>query len=89
MTSSPRRASAAAAASPERSSPSTRNGPGGSGGRGFTAGMLTALGDGSCDPSTQETDCWNSVKPIAEQTAATIQKRRMIFVSDHAMSSKW
>ena len=33
-------------------------------------------------------DCWYSVKPIAEQTAATIQKRRMIFVSDHASSSK-
>ena len=29
------------------------------------------------------------MKPIALQTAATIQKRRMIFVSDHAMSSKW
>ena len=35
------------------------------------------------------TDCWYSVKPIAEQIAATIQKRRMIFVSDHAISSKW
>ena len=34
-------------------------------------------------------DCWYSVKPIAEQTAATIQKRRMIFVSDQASSSKW
>ena len=29
------------------------------------------------------------MKPIALQTAATIQKRRMIFVSDHACSSKW
>ena len=29
------------------------------------------------------------MKPIAAQTAATIQKRRMIFVSDHACSSKW
>ena len=29
------------------------------------------------------------MKPIALQTAATIQKRRMIFVSDHAFSSKW
>jgi len=28
------------------------------------------------------------VKPIALQTAATIQKRRMIFVSDQACSSK-
>ena len=37
----------------------------------------------------QETDCWYSVKPIAEQIAATIQKRRMIFVSDQASSSKW
>src|SRR5205814_7250816 len=35
------------------------------------------------------TDCWYSVKPIDEQMAATIQKRRMIFVSDHAISSKW
>src|SRR5205085_8079871 len=35
------------------------------------------------------TDCWYSVKPIEEQMAATIQKRRMIFVSDHAISSKW
>ena len=34
-------------------------------------------------------DCWYSVKPIALQTAATIQKRRMIFVSDQACSSKW
>src|SRR5215203_4581334 len=34
-------------------------------------------------------DCWYSVNPIALQTAATIQKRRMIFVSDHARSSKW
>src|SRR5690349_10975953 len=33
--------------------------------------------------------CWYSVNPIALQIAATIQKRRMIFVSDHAMSSKW
>ena len=29
------------------------------------------------------------MKPIALQTAATIQKRRMIFVSDQAWSSKW
>ena len=29
------------------------------------------------------------MKPIALQTAATIQKRRMIFVSDQASSSKW
>ena len=35
------------------------------------------------------TECWYSVKPIALQTAATIQKRRMIFVSDQAWSSKW
>ena len=33
-------------------------------------------------------DCWYSVKPMALQTAATIQNRRMIFVSDHALSSK-
>ena len=33
-------------------------------------------------------DCWYSVNPIDEQIAATIQKRRMIFVSDHARSSK-
>jgi hypothetical protein len=37
----------------------------------------------------QNTGCWYSVKPIAAQTAATIQKRRMIFVSDQACSSKW
>src|SRR4051812_19971141 len=36
-----------------------------------------------------DTDCWKSVKPIAAQTEATIQKRRMIFVSDQACSSKW
>ena len=36
----------------------------------------------------QPTDCWYSVKPIAAHTAATIQNRRMIFVSDHACSSK-
>src|SRR3954454_231811 len=35
------------------------------------------------------TDCWYSVKRIAAQTEATIQKRRMIFVSDQACSSKW
>ena len=29
------------------------------------------------------------MKPIAAQTEATIQKRRMIFVSDHACNSKW
>ena len=29
------------------------------------------------------------MKPIAASAAATIQKRRMIFVSDHACSSKW
>src|SRR2546423_13297650 len=34
-------------------------------------------------------DCWYSVNPIDEQIAATIQKRRMILVSDHAISSKW
>ncbi len=34
-------------------------------------------------------DCWYSVKPIAAQIAATIQKRRMILVSDHPSSSKW
>ena len=33
-------------------------------------------------------DCWYSVKAIALQIAATIQKRRMILVSDQAMSSK-
>ena len=33
-------------------------------------------------------DCWYSVKPIAAHTDATIQKRRMILVSDHASSSK-
>jgi hypothetical protein len=35
------------------------------------------------------TDCWYTVKPIAAHTAATIQKRRMIFVSDHPRISKW
>src|SRR5579871_1940346 len=30
-----------------------------------------------------------TVKPTAQQAAATIQKRRMIFVSDHPRSSKW
>ena len=39
--------------------------------------------------AAQVTEYWYSVKPIALQIAATIQKRRMIFVSDHAMSSKW
>ena len=34
-------------------------------------------------------DCWYSVKPIPAQTAAMIQKRSMIFVSDQAISSKW
>src|SRR6266550_82450 len=29
------------------------------------------------------------VNPMAPQIEATIQKRRMIFVSDHAFSSKW
>ena len=32
---------------------------------------------------------WYTVNPIAAQAAATIQKRRMIFVSDQACSSKW
>ena len=32
---------------------------------------------------------WYSVKPIALNTAAMIQKRRMIFVSDQPRSSKW
>ena len=32
---------------------------------------------------------WYSVKPIALQIAAMIQKRRMIFVSDQPSSSKW
>ena len=32
---------------------------------------------------------WYTTNPIAPQAAATIQKRRMIFVSDHAWSSKW
>ena len=31
---------------------------------------------------------WYTVKPIAAKAAATIQKRRMIFVSDQAFSSK-
>src|SRR4029450_5223290 len=34
-------------------------------------------------------DAWYSVKPTAPQIAATIQKRRMIFVSDQPTSSKW
>ena len=34
-------------------------------------------------------DCWYSVKPIPEQTAAMIQKRSMILVSDQAIISKW
>jgi hypothetical protein len=29
------------------------------------------------------------VKPMPAQTAATIQKRNMIFVSDQAIISKW
>ena len=33
-------------------------------------------------------ECWYSVKPIPEQTAAMIQKRSMIFVSDQAIISK-
>ena len=33
--------------------------------------------------------CWYSVNPIPAQTAAMIQKRSMIFVSDQAISSKW
>jgi hypothetical protein len=32
--------------------------------------------------------CWKTTKPIAPKAAATIQKRRMIFVSDQACSSK-
>jgi hypothetical protein len=32
--------------------------------------------------------CWYKVNPIPEQTAATIQKRSMIFVSDQAIISK-
>ena len=32
---------------------------------------------------------WYTVKPIAPHAAATNQKRRMNFVSDHAWSSKW
>src|SRR5919197_3028102 len=32
--------------------------------------------------STYVTDCWYTVNPIAGQTGGTIQKRRMIFVSD-------
>ena len=35
------------------------------------------------------TEYWYSVKPIALQIAAMIQKRRMIFVSDQPSSSKW
>ena len=34
-------------------------------------------------------ECWYSVKPMPAQTAATIQKRNMIFVSDQAIISKW
>ena len=34
-------------------------------------------------------DAWYSVKPTAPQIEATIQKRRMIFVSDQPASSKW
>jgi hypothetical protein len=33
-------------------------------------------------------DCWYSVKPMPAQTAAMIQKRSMILVSDQAISSK-
>ena len=41
------------------------------------------------NPPHAAVDCWYSVKPIAEQMPATIQKRRMIFVSDHPSISKW
>lgn len=34
-------------------------------------------------------EIWYSVKPIAPQAAATIQKRSMILVSDHASIAKW
>jgi hypothetical protein len=34
-------------------------------------------------------ESWYTVKPTAQHAAATIQKRRMIFVSDQARSSKW
>ena len=40
-------------------------------------------------PGLHRIDCWYSVKPIAAEIAAMIQKRRMIFVSDQAISSKW
>jgi hypothetical protein len=57
---------------------------------------LTVPAIGSPTPSPAQlpfagypvSDCWYSVKPIALHTEATIQKRRMIFVSDHARSSK-
>ena len=74
-TCSPRACSARAAAMPERARPTTSHGPGGSGGRARAV--------------IQATEAWYSVKPIALQIAAMIQKRRMIFVSDQPSSSKW
>ena len=49
----------------------------------------TGRANGQGAPIQMLSDCWYSVNPIALQTAATIQKRRMIFVSDQACSSKW
>ena len=92
----PAPASSRAAACPERASPTTRNGPAGSGGRiSLAAALLIADRFGPrparAPGSARQLpiDCWYSVKPMPEQTAAMIQKRSMIFVSDQAIISKW
>src|SRR3954452_11695567 len=54
----------------------------------FAAAIRTRF-DGGRGAPAHLIDCWYSVKPIEEQMAATIQNRRMILVSDQAISSKW
>jgi hypothetical protein len=52
---------------------------------------LLVLGGGTRSPlahAYRPMLCWYSVKPIPEQTAAMIQKRSMILVSDQAIISK-
>ncbi len=57
---------------------------------GATAGR-TVSGRGAPDPHHpyRPIDCWYNVNPIPEQTAAMIQKRSIILVSDQAIISKW
>jgi hypothetical protein len=46
-------------------------------------------GAGSHGSGQPRTLSWYTTNPIAANAAATIQKRRMILVSDQAWSSKW